>query len=113
MMRAILSMVMATGLVVTAAGCGGGDGGGTTGSSAETMASCTAYCNAYVAKNCGEAAIYTDLNDCLTNDCGVIKDIPARCQAKMKAYYVCRTAQSDLCGDSGCGAELSTAGTCM
>jgi hypothetical protein len=113
MMRLIRSMAMAMGLLATVAGCGGGDGAAS-GSAAETTAACTAYCNAYVAKNCGAGAIYTDLNDCMTNDCDMaIPDVPDRCQAKLKAYYVCRKAQSDLCGDSGCGTELSAAGTCM
>ena len=110
MKRVIFSMAMVMGLLAATAGCGGG--GGMSGSALETTTACTAYCNAYLAKNCAQA-MYTDLNDCMTNDCGVIKEIPDRCQAKLKAYYDCRKAQPDLCADSGCGSQLSAAGTCM
>ena len=105
-------MVMAMGLLVTTAGCGSDGGGGGEGSVAATTASCNAYCTAYIAKNCADP-FYASVAECMTDDCGVIAGVPDRCQGKLQAYYDCRKGQADLCEDSGCGSQLTTAGLCM
>jgi hypothetical protein len=112
MKRLILTIVMSAGVAVTAAGCGSDGGGGTTTGSLEaTKAACTAYCAAFIAKNCPDP-MYTSMADCEDSDCSAVSDVPAKCQGKMQAYYDCRKGQADLCGDTGCGAELTAAGLC-
>jgi hypothetical protein len=112
MRQLVLSVVMGLGLAVTAAGCGSDGGGGGGGTVAATTASCNAYCTAYIAKACTDP-MYTSAAECMTEDCGVIAGVPDRCQGKLQAYYDCRKGQADLCGDTACGSELTTAGLCM
>lgn len=112
MKRLILTIVMSAGVALTASGCGSDGGGGTTTGSLEaTKASCNAYCTALIAKNCADP-MYVSMAECLDVDCGPVSDVPTKCQAKLQAYYDCRKGQADLCGDTGCGAELTAAGLC-
>ncbi len=100
------------GLVISfaAIGCGSDSGGGS-GNSAATLAACNAYCDAYIAKACTNP-FYSSVAECQSLDCGVISNVPSQCQASLKAYYDCRKNQADLCGDTGCNAELTTSGMC-
>jgi len=84
--------------VLLAATLGCGSSGGPTGDPNASVASCNAYCEAYVAKSC-PTPIYTSLDDCKMAECFHLPQAPAICQTKIKIYYDCVQALSNICDD--------------
>ena len=98
--------------VSVAASSGCGSAGEPTGDPASSKASCEAYCQAYVAKACA-APFYKTLDACKMAECFHLPEDPAICQTKIKTYYDCQTAQTDICGDMGCTDKFSAVLTCQ
>ena len=99
-------------LASLAATPGCGSSGGPTGDPTASVSSCDAYCEAYVAKSC-PTPIYTTLDDCKMAECFHLPQAPAICQTKIKTYYDCAQAATDICGDMGCTDDFMAVLTCQ
>ena len=78
------------------------------GDPAAALASCKAFCDAYLTASCPD---YPTLDDCKSIECSDLPQQPLGCQNKVKAYYDCRQAQTDICVNpddpiDACGVEF-------
>ena len=105
----LLGVLLAS-LIGAAAGCG--SSGAPTGDPQATLASCNDWCDAYIAA-AGAVATYQTLDECKMTECAALPLQPAICQTKLKTYYDCQKAQSDICGDTGCTDQFHAVLTCQ
>jgi hypothetical protein len=102
----VLGVVTGFWAALASAGCSDDDSG-----AAATLTSCNAYCEAYAAAMCVNP-FHADVDACKFTECDDTPWQPSGCQDEAKAYFDCRQAQTDLCGDDGCEPELQTLLTC-
>ncbi len=99
----VLGLVLVAAFGLVACGSDDDDDSSSTGNGSAAVTSCNSYCDKDAAAMCG---LYTTAAECKDTECSDLGGAPAACADKIKAYYDCQGAQSDVCA-IGCDAEFN------